>query len=418
MTNPAGDDFRRGEATHSIPATIAACAAASALVPIHPSIQSLWIEAGLPSLLGVLMFLGPALLFFLFHPALSRYEVGVFLPFLGYAIWLLATSAYSPAIGMPNWWNSVRSLAVVLPAITLAACVAARNPSAAVRVVIGCGIAATVHYSYLLFAGKSGGDEASGFGAIAVIDGVPNYQATTYYMGILGVWALSLIKCRRAHLLPGLACLALAIALMSTAGARSALVGLVGLAVISLGVSRLKLLMGMMSLGLLLGIFMLASLSHFNYDVSAGEGFQGWAVVGRFLTLFEEGDSSHRLRLFSSALEMWLESPANLLFGGGLAAYPLFTGQADEAGWYPHNFVLESLAEGGLIAVLPLAIIMLRLLTGFWKNGRLQLQYVFMQYFAIYTFLAYMFMGGIDSVWIPCFALTMHFFTARYLVRR
>ena len=410
-----GNKFRRSEEACGVRTSIAACAAASALIPIHPSLQALWIEAGLPSAIGVVILLGPAVLFFLFRPVLTRYEVSIFLPFMVYATWLLATSVYSPTIGMPNWWGSVRSLAVVLPGMMLAACVAARNTRASARVVIGCGVVAAAHFSYLLLVGKAGGDEVGGFRAIAVIDGVANYQATSFYIGILGIWGLSLIKYRRSHFLLGVLALALAIALMSMSGARSALVGLLGVAVMSIGVLRIKWLIGMVLLGLVLGILGFGFLSSMENILSLGDGFQGAIVVARFTTLFEEGDSSHRLRLFAAALEMWFDSPSNLLLGGGLAAFPLFTGQPDEPGWYPHNFVLESLAEGGIVAALPLLFIMQRLFKSPLASTNLELNSYVLQYFALYTFLASMFTGGVESVWIPCFALALHFFSTGYL---
>jgi O-antigen ligase len=410
--------FCRTESIRGVPVAIAACAAASALVPIHPSVQLLWIEAGLPSTIGVLSFLVPVFFFFSLRPVLSRLELGIVAPFFIYAAWMLITSLYSPAIGMLNWWSSVRGLAVVLPVMVWAACIAARDASTAARVVIACGVVAAAHYSYLLFFGAVAGEEAGGFGAIGVIDGIPNYQATAFFVGIAGVWALSLIKYQGKYLFWGLVFLALTIFLMATAGARSSLVGLAGVIAVSLGASSsVKRLMFFAMLALIVSFFAFVILLYFNSSFLGGEIFQGVLVVERFLVLSEEGDSSHRLRLFTSALEMWLDSPVSLLVGGGLAAYPYFTGQFDEAGWYPHNFILESLAEGGLIAVLPLLVIIQRLIYSFPRGIQLNFDAFFLRNFALYSCFAYMFMGGVASVWIPFFALSLCLFSSQALRR-
>ena len=148
-----------------------------------------------------------------------------------------------------------------------------------------------------------------------------------------------------------------------------------------------------------------------------GVMLQGMPVVERFLTLFEDGDSSHRLRLFAAALEMWLDSPSNVFFGGGLASYPLFIGQADEAGWYPHNFILESLAEGGMVAVLILCVPLLRFACSYFKCFVINLEGLFLRNFALYSCSSYMFMGGIESAWIPLFALSLHLFATKLVAR-
>lgn len=407
----------RTQAIRDVPLIIAAFATASALVPIHPSMQLLWIEAGVPSVIGVVLFFLPTFIFFSLRPVFSRYELGVIAPFFVYAAWMLMTSLYSPAIGMPNWWNSVRSLSLIVPMMVWAACIAARNIGAAARIVIGCGVVAVTHYGCLWVFGAAAGGEAGGFGAIAVIDGIPNYQATAFFIGIAGVWALSLVNYQRKYLFWGLVVLVVSVSLMATAGARSSLVGLAGVTAVLLGATRLKRLMLFAILILVAGFASFAILLYLNNDTFGGDAFQGVLVVERFMVLSEEGDSSHRLRLFTSALGMWLDSPVSLLVGGGLAAYPYFTGQFDEAGWYPHNFILESLAEGGLVAALPLAAIAFRLLNGFSRDIQLNFDAFFLRNFALYSCFAYMFMGGVESVWIPFFALCLYFFSGQALGR-
>lgn len=224
----------------NMPPIISGCAALSALLPIHPSMQSVWVAVGVPSIVGVLLLLGPAILYFLRRPVLSTSEIDVFYPFIIYVAWMLVTSLWSPAIRMPNWWNSVRSLGLVLPTMLLAACIAARNPQGASFAIIGCGILAGSHYSYLWGTGQAISKEAGGFGAIAVIEGVANYQATAFYIGIVGVWAISLIEFQKRYLLAGGILFLLSAALMSTTGARSSMVGLMIVVAFVLGTTKFR----------------------------------------------------------------------------------------------------------------------------------------------------------------------------------
>jgi O-antigen ligase len=400
----------------NMPPIIAGCAVLSALLPIHPSMQAVWIAAGVPSIVGVLLFLGPAVLYFLWRPVLSTSELDVFSPFVIYLAWMLVTSLWSPAIGMPNWWSSVRSLVLILPAMLLAAGIAARNPRGASFAIIGCGILAGLHYSYLWGTGQAISEEGGGFGAIAVIEGVANYQATVFYIGILGVWAISLIELRKRYLLTGGILFLLSVALMSTAGARSSMVGLIVVVAFVVGARKFRQMALVGLLGLVVMVVGIFSM-HLVADQSMGDELNSLPLLGRFLILFEDSDSSHRIRLFRSALEMWLYSPVSLVFGGGLAAYPVLTGQADEAGWYPHNFILESLAEGGVLAALPLGVIIHRLFGALKLSFPLEFSRLFIRNFALFSCASYMFMGGIESVWIPFFGLGLYLFATKLFTR-
>lgn len=69
--------------------------------------------------------------------------------------------------------------------------------------------------------------------------------------------------------------------------------------------------------------------------------------------------TSHRIQMFSAAAEEWLKSKKTFFFGNGPQSFPVAFGK-HSAGWYPHNFILESLAEYGIVgAALLLAPLML-----------------------------------------------------------
>lgn len=69
------------------------------------------------------------------------------------------------------------------------------------------------------------------------------------------------------------------------------------------------------------------------------------------LNQFEE-DPSARLRLWSYAVSLFCNSP---IFGGGIGSFQEYIGSGflisgvKQAGWYPHNFILELLCETGLL---------------------------------------------------------------------
>lgn len=135
-------------------------------------------------------------------------------------------------------------------------------------------------------------------------------------------------------------------------------------------------------------------------------------VVSRFAELAEGGDSSQRIHLFSLALQMWFESLANFLVGGGVGTYPQFIGET-EPGWYPHNFILESVAEGGLIA----GLFLLWIFSNFFvklirlRSQDASLEHVFLGALAMYALISYQFMGGVQTFWIPSFFVALFLFS-------
>ena len=73
---------------------------------------------------------------------------------------------------------------------------------------------------------------------------------------------------------------------------------------------------------------------------------RGMATVTlrRLLESSREGSTAVRLRLFAEAIDLWSEAS---LFGHGIGAFPILAGFGDIRS-YPHNLILEILAELGL----------------------------------------------------------------------
>lgn len=388
-------------------------AVSSVLLPVHPSVQGALYELGVPSALLFLILFIPCALWAACQMSFQRRQFLVILSFAVYGIWLVLTSAYSPAVGLENWIGSVRSLMVLLPCVLVAALVAAKSEDTAAKVVVVCGVVAFVHYFMLFMLGRAGGEEGgSGFGAIATIDGVQNYQATSYYVGICGISLLAAFRAQRIGFWVAFFGCAVVFVVMATIGARASLVGLAFVFGLVLATSPFTRLIFLILLVALLGLVLLVVQEGLAAYLNSDSIIRSLTALERFRTLAGDDDLSHRIRLFSSAIELWLRSPATLIFGAGLGSFPFYTGQIDEKGWYPHNFLLESLAEGGVVAILPLFLLALSSL-GRYKcaNGMNDFATVFIFYFALYSFVAYMFMGGIVSVWIPFFPWALFLLT-------
>lgn len=209
----------------------------------------------------------------------------------------------------------------------------------------------------------------------------------------------------------GIGGLLLTMMLMGTIGARSTIVALLVSSMLIISLSGFSRVAWLALIFVPLSVLIIAI--GFTFEFLNIEMLQNHlTVVDRFTVLAEDGDSSQRLRLFSSALQMWFGSLANFLFGGGVGAYPQFIGET-EAGWYPHNFILESLAEGGLVAGLILLWICIDFVTKLRRIGSrdASIDNVFLGALAVYALISYQFMGGLQSLWIPTFFVAIFLFS-------
>ena len=71
----------------------------------------------------------------------------------------------------------------------------------------------------------------------------------------------------------------------------------------------------------------------------------------RFMRLTEEGDNSLRIFLFSQTFELFFSNIKTMIFGAGINSFPVYIGAYD-LGMFPHNILLEVLAEYGSIGTI------------------------------------------------------------------
>ncbi len=385
-------------------------ACAAILLPAHPSLQSVFLSCGIPSPFVSALLAAPVLYAAISRRLFSRSSVNVWFLFIAYIFWMIIRAMFSPAFGQPNFILSVRGLLLQTPVALLCALVASHNPKCAARTVFAFGLIALAHFCALaVFNGIL--SETAGARGLAVIGEKHNYQSTTFYFGLVGVaMACAALRGRGKTAAYGTLGLLAGIAFMAMGGARASMLAL---AVSALGIvaltsfSRLARLAVIAAAGMAL-IFFAARLAGL-FDI---EAFRVKLVAfDRFLLLTEEGDQSYRIRLFTAAIAMWLDSPENFLLGGGLGAFSAFFGET-EPGWYPHNFILETLAEGGIIGGLLLVPIAVKLAVAFirlksnpdtpWK--------LYLAGLAIYGVVAYQFMSGLQRLWIPAFYASLFLF--------
>lgn len=397
------------QSTHPV---FAFFACAAILLPAHPSLQSVFLAYGVPSPVVSAVFALPLLYFSVTRRLLTRRLISILLPFLAYLCWMLARAIFSPAFGQLNFLASIRGTVILVPLALLCALIAAKNPKCAARAIFAFGLIAIAHFCVLTLVGGTF-SEPAGFRSLAADPEKQNYQSTSFYFGLAGVFmACIALRDRGLPALFGILGAILAVALMGTVGARASLVALVASTFAIITISNFGRLVRVLALAaptfavvaIIASMLGLVDLETFRRQL---------VVIDRFVVLIEDDDSSQRVRLFASALAMWLDSPTNFLVGGGLGTFPAFIGESAEEGWYPHNFILESLAEGGLVAGLLLLPVGLRLLTEFvkLKSNTANIGNVYLGALAFYAVVAYQVMGGLQTLWIPTFFVALFLFS-------
>lgn len=128
--------------------------------------------------------------------------------------------------------------------------------------------------------------------------------------------------------------------------------------------------------------------------------------IKRFSILLYEGDRSHRIFFFSKAIELFFLNAKNTFFGAGINAYSVFIQKYISAA-YPHNIILELLAEYGIIGTtlffLPIFYILLvrnRELSTLYGNSYHE-QTIFV--IVVYFWIIHMFTGGLRTSWLLVF---------------
>jgi hypothetical protein len=323
---------------------------------------------------------------------------------LAYIFWMISRGIFSPSIGEMNFFASVRGILILTPLALLCALVASTRPKLSAIIITLLGTIAILHFVTITLSDNIF-DSRVAFRSLSADPDKSNYQSTSFYFGLSCVYLMVIAALNRGF--PKLLSIAgaiLVVILMGLVGARSSIVALaISAASIIIITRKFKLLQAILIACTFLTIMALLA-SHVGL-IDFEELITQIVVIDRFVLLTTEEDSSERERLFTSALGMWLDNPVHFIIGGGLASFPRFIGEAADEGWYPHNFILESLAEGGIVAGLLLVTTGLRLAVKLitYTSDTLSITNVYLGALAVYAVSAFQFMGGLESLWIPTF---------------
>jgi O-antigen ligase len=98
-----------------------------------------------------------------------------------------------------------------------------------------------------------------------------------------------------------------------------------------------------------------------------------FATINRLLMLFESLGSSaeKRIDMYGKALQVWASDP---IFGSGIGSWPVLAGFGDIK-MYPHNIILEVLAEFGLVGLVLFSVPLLYSLVYVATNSKLMYNY-------------------------------------------
>ncbi len=378
------------------------------LLSVHPSLQYILLAYGISSTIFALALVAPIIYLVYRHQAFDKSCIHLSLLFCIYITWMIVRGIFSSSVGDPNFIATIRGLMILVPLSLLCASIAARNADCAAVIIFFLGLIAVVHFVYVLIT-RDVTNTTPGFISLSSDPEKPNYQATSYYFGLSGLYLLC-ISVRSRGVLSVLAVIGsvIIIILMGMTGARSS--------IIALGFSLLYILFlacslkfvrrtAILTILVVAGLVFLSLYGFIDLEALSNEVI----VIDRLYELVENEDSSDRERLFGAAIAMWLDSPLSFFIGGGLASFPSFIGEPANEGWYPHNFILESLAEGGLVAFLLLLPIGRSLFIKlFLQNSTTNsTTNIYLGSLALYSVVSYQFMGGLQTLWIPTFFVAL-----------
>jgi len=130
-------------------------------------------------------------------------------------------------------------------------------------------------------------------------------------------------------------------------------------------------------------------------------------TINRLSTLFNADDSSQRIYLFTNAIELFLSSWKTFLFGGGINSFPIYI-KSYSLGMYPHNVILELLAEYGIFGfflfIFPILYVFYkRKLSGYFIYCESLVEDMVIKMYFVYFWILAQFTGGLRYSWVLIF---------------
>lgn len=304
---------------------------------------------------------------------------------------------------IPPTYNNLQALSicVLLPAaMFLGLSCRSTNPGF-VLAIIGGSVALLIFYGVVSGRSAVVSDEFQSYLPISTSEDEKNtgYQGLSIVAGFLPVYILATLNRQNRHWMSRLCWLLVATVPVFMIGGRSAVVALVTTVVFWLFANAFSSQKTRILSAEIVTIFICAIIVIWIFPTQSPLGIQ------RLLWLQDASviESSDRLELFGQALSIWLSSPSALIIGVGPQHFPLIAGY-NEVGMHPHNWILELLAEYGIVGlavfVLPLIAALFVVIIKHGRHARASISIYFLLYYTV-TFL---FSGALQSIW-PLFFL-------------
>jgi hypothetical protein len=235
------------------------------------------------------------------------------------------------------------------------------------------------------------------------------YQNITMYLGLLVISTLYFLSRQRIYYkIPGFLFVILTIIGMLLIGGRASIVALSIVLLIYLWKSNIsgkhQRISSNSLLIILCAVISTIAIIRFWNDVLGF--FQQTSGILRFSTLLEGGDSSERIFLFTSALNLFFRDIQTLFIGAGINSFPVYIGDYSK-GMYPHNIPLELLCEYGMIGFIlfmtPIAYVLYirKKVIGSFYGDCIEENIVFL--LCLYFWVSAMVTGDIGSSWVLLF---------------
>lgn len=267
--------------------------------------------------------------------------------------WMLASYAWSPSAVLARE-SLVYVLGINLWALFAAACIVAGSRERTLRLLLLVALAGLILSAYATY--------------IDLVHG--NFR---FYRGPAGDWPIrvylawgSVVAPASAILLAvviytrlgsvkqllALGVLAICLYFILFCGPRSALLGVVAALIAAFFVNLPRISNGRIDLPLAAVLGLVAIVSFFGYIGYAVSTDQAVPVFDRLLRVLDQADDAllrqgpNRFNYYAGAYRAWLDAP---IFGQGLLGFAAFFCGIEDPGCFPHNVLLQALADFGLI---------------------------------------------------------------------
>lgn len=304
---------------------------------------------------------------------------------------------------------TIRTIALINPIFAVFALLSLKNKR---DVVLALYILSMFYFVLLLWSLKEGNISLSSPVAQNIFSDIEGilYQNINMYLGLFAICGLRLLEARNRYVVVAYKLVVLLTMVgMFIIGGRSSVVALFVVLLIyyfhkvkNLSLSPRRIA----TAGVIVLVCVVAILVNYGQIANLSDSL---ITLNRFVELAEGDDSSLRLFLFSNAVGLFLSDIKTIILGAGINGFPAYIGAEPDGGMYPHNIVLELLAEYGVTGTLLFFAPVIYILSvrknilGSIYGDELYERITFLLF--VYFLLIFLFSGGMGTSWFIVFFL-------------